>query len=92
MVVFRIAKSKKTRRLVAKRQRKLEAKMIASGNTEAFEPKIPLQQQTIDLPSNEEGSVEGALEAARTRDELRQAMRGERRKAIKEANFLKGMK
>ena len=78
--------------MVAKRQRKLEAKMIASGNTEALEPKIPIQQQTIDLPSNEDGSVEGALEAAKTRDELRQAMRQERRAAIKEANFLKGMK
>lgn len=77
--------------MVAKRQRKLEAKMIASGNTEALEPKIPIQQQTIDLPSNAD-SIEGALEAVASRDELRQAMRQERRAAIKEANFLKGMK
>lgn len=65
--------------------------MIASGNTEALEPKIPIQQQTIDLPSSAE-SIEGALEAVTSRDELRQAMRQERRAAIKEANFLKGMK
>ncbi len=65
--------------------------MLASGNTEAFEPKIPLQQQTIDLPANEEGSVEGSLEAVAARAQLRKAMRNERRAKIKEANFLKGM-
>ncbi|KFY74905.1 hypothetical protein V499_05119 [Pseudogymnoascus sp. VKM F-103] len=85
------SKSKKTRRLVAKRQRKLEARLIASGDTESLIPKVPLQQQTIDLPSNEQGSVEGALDAVAKRDELTKAMRGERRAKIKETNFLKGM-
>ncbi|KFY08639.1 hypothetical protein V492_06040 [Pseudogymnoascus sp. VKM F-4246] len=85
------SKSKKTRRLVAKRQRKLEARLIASGDTEALIPKVPLQQQTIDLPSNEQGSVEGALDAVSKRDELTKAMRSERRAKIKETNFLKGM-
>lgn len=66
--------------------------MIASGDTESLIPKIPLQQQTIDLPSNTDGSVEGALEAVVKRQELKKAMRGERRAKIKEANFLKGMK
>ncbi|OBT63639.1 hypothetical protein VE03_07292 [Pseudogymnoascus sp. 23342-1-I1] len=85
------SKSKKTRRLVAKRQRKLEARLIASGDTESLIPKVPLQQQTIDLPSNEHGSVEGALDAVAKRDELTKAMRAERRAKIKETNFLKGM-
>ncbi|KFX97405.1 hypothetical protein O988_04880 [Pseudogymnoascus sp. VKM F-3808] len=85
------SKSKKTRRLVAKRQRKLEARLIASGDTEALLPKVPLQQQTIDLPSNEQGSVEGAVDAVAKRHELTKAMRSERRAKIKETNFLKGM-
>lgn len=52
---------------------------------------MPLQKQSIDLPSNEENTVKGALEAAGGREELRKAMRTERRAKIKEANFLKGM-
>jgi large subunit ribosomal protein L54 len=77
--------------MAAKRQRKLEERLIASGDVEALTPKVPLQQQTIDLPSNEEGSVEGALEAVGKREEVRKAMRGERRAKIKERNFLKTM-
>jgi large subunit ribosomal protein L54 len=50
-----------------------------------------LQQQSIDLPSNSVGTEEGALEAVEARGELRKAMRDERRKKIKEANFLKAM-
>ena len=84
-----IAKSKKLRRKAAKRQRKLEARLEAIGQAPA--PKIPITRQTIDLPSNEEGNAEGALEAERVREGLRGAMRQERRKGIKEANFLKGM-
>lgn len=56
-----------------------------------LEPKIPLTQQSIDLPANEEGTVEGALEAGAKREELREAMRRERRAKIKETNFLKAM-
>jgi large subunit ribosomal protein L54 len=77
--------------VAAKRQRKLEARLLASGDTEALAPKIPLQQQTIDLPANEEGSVQGSLNAVDVREELRHAMRRERRAKIKETNFLKGM-
>jgi len=43
------------------------------------------------LPANEEGTLAGALEAGEKRGELRDAMRAERRKKIKEGNFLKGM-
>jgi large subunit ribosomal protein L54 len=57
----------------------------------AYEPKIPLTQQSIDLPANEEGSVSGALEAEKRREELREAMRRERRAKIKETNYLKSM-
>ncbi|TVY71290.1 hypothetical protein LSUE1_G004929 [Lachnellula suecica] len=73
------SKSAKLRRKAAKRQRKLEAKMLASGNTEAFTPKVPITQQSVEL--------EGADERA----ELKRAMRRERRAGIKEKNYLKGM-
>jgi large subunit ribosomal protein L54 len=85
------AKSKKLRRKAAKQQRKLEAARLASGDMSALEPKIPLTQQSIDLPANEEGTIAGALEADSKRDELREAMRRERRSKIKETNFLKAM-
>lgn len=54
-------------------------------------PKIPIQKQSIDLPWNESGSVQGAFEAAEKREELRRAMRQERRAKIKETNYLKSM-
>lgn len=85
------AKSKKVRRKAAKAQRKLEAKLLASGDLSALQPKIPITKQSIDLPSNEQGTLAGALEAGEKRGELRDAMRAERRKKIKEGNFLKGM-
>jgi large subunit ribosomal protein L54 len=88
---FLTAKSKKLRRKAAKQQRKLEAQMLASGDMSALQPKIPLTQQSIDLPGNEEGTIEGALEADSRRQELRAALREERRKSIKEANYLKSM-
>ncbi|RDL38639.1 uncharacterized protein BP5553_02979 [Venustampulla echinocandica] len=85
------SKSKKLRRKAAKRQRKLEAELLASGNLDALAPKIPITQQSIDLPANEEGTTEGAMEAVNTREDIRKAMRRERRKAIKEKNYLKTM-
>ncbi|KAG9243060.1 mitochondrial ribosomal protein L37-domain-containing protein [Calycina marina] len=85
------AKSKKVRRAAAKRQRKLEARLEASGNLDVLTPKVPLTKQTIDLPANEGGGLAGALEAEEKRQELREAMRKERRKKIKGANFLKSM-
>ncbi|KAJ5042083.1 mitochondrial 54S ribosomal protein mL54 [Drepanopeziza brunnea f. sp. 'multigermtubi'] len=84
------SKSAKLRRKAAKRARKLEALRRASGQAEP-EVRVPLTQQSIDLPANEEGTVEGALVAEGKRQELRGAMRRERRKKIKEANFLRGM-
>ena len=74
-----------------KRQRKLEAKLLESGDIEALAPKIPLQQQTINLPGSEAGGIEDALLAAEKREELRRAMRKDRRAKIKEANYLKSM-
>ncbi|RFU29191.1 hypothetical protein B7463_g7122, partial [Scytalidium lignicola] len=85
------SKSKKLRRKAAKAARKAEARALAIGDVEALAPKVPLQHQTIDLPSNEEATIKGALEAVEKREEVSKAMRAERRKKIKEANFLKSM-
>ncbi|CAG8975531.1 hypothetical protein HYALB_00012246 [Hymenoscyphus albidus] len=85
------SKSKKLRRKAAKRQRKLEAALLASGDTSLFEPKIPLTQQSIDLPSNAEGTVVGAMDAVGAREEIRRAMRRERRQGIKTKNYLRSM-
>ncbi len=84
------AKSAKLRRKAAKRARKLEAMRLAAGEA-APEARIPITQQSIDLPFNSEGTTKGALDAEGKREELRGAMRRERRKGIKEANFLRGM-
>ncbi|KAI9792901.1 MAG: hypothetical protein M1835_007580 [Candelina submexicana] len=81
------SKSKKQRRVAAKRLRKQ-----ALLDPESLAPKIPLQEQSIDLPYNADGSVAGALEAMGSRDELTRAMRGKRKSVIKESNFLRGMK
>lgn len=85
------AKSKKQRRLAAKRQRALEAKILASGDLSALAPKVPLQQQTINLPGSPGGTPEEAFVAAGKREELRKAMRKERKAKIKEDNYLKSM-
>ncbi|KAK8027316.1 hypothetical protein PG991_004372 [Apiospora marii] len=85
------SKSKKQRRLAAKRQRALEARLMAEGNLEALAPKIPLQQQSINMPGNEDGTPEGAVAAAAAREDLRKAMRKERKAKIKESNYLKSM-
>ncbi|KAI0863126.1 mitochondrial ribosomal protein L37-domain-containing protein [Xylaria cubensis] len=85
------SKSKKQRRLAMKRQRTIEAKMLAEGNLEALAPKIPLQHQSINLPANESSTIEGAVAAHDAREELRRAMRRERKAKIKESNYLKSM-
>jgi large subunit ribosomal protein L54 len=85
------AKSKKQRRLYAKRQRQIEAQILASGDISALAPKIPLQQQTINLPGKQDGDVRDALYASDKREELRRAMRKERKAKIKETNYLKSM-
>ncbi|KAK8162899.1 mitochondrial ribosomal protein L37-domain-containing protein [Phyllosticta citrichinensis] len=79
------SKSKKQRRAAAKALRKQ-----ALLNPESLAPKVPLYEQTIDLPAGD-GSVEGNLEAEKARHELTKAMRQKRRAAIKEANFLRTM-
>ncbi|KAH6637885.1 mitochondrial ribosomal protein L37-domain-containing protein [Boeremia exigua] len=79
------SKSKKQRRLAAKRLRKEQAM-----NPELLTPKIPLYEQTIDLPTGD-GSLEGAVQAAGARGELTKSMRNKRRADIKETNFLKTM-
>jgi large subunit ribosomal protein L54 len=85
------AKSKKQRRLALKRQRQQEAKILASGDLAALVPKIPLQKQTVNLPGAETGNLAQAVEAVDKREELRRAMRKERRAKIKESNYLKAM-
>ncbi|KAJ4295889.1 hypothetical protein N0V88_004591 [Collariella sp. IMI 366227] len=85
------SKSKKQRRLALKRQRLTEARLLASGDLEALVPKIPLQKQTLNLPAAEPGNLQEAVEAVDKREELRRAMRKERRAKIKESNYLKAM-
>ncbi|KAF5531244.1 mitochondrial ribosomal L37p [Fusarium mexicanum] len=85
------SKSKKQRKLAAKRQKTLEAKLLAEGNLEALAPKIPLQRQSVNILGEENRGVEHNIEAAQKREELRKAMRKERRAKIKETNYLKSM-
>ncbi|CCF40467.1 hypothetical protein CH063_02361 [Colletotrichum higginsianum] len=85
------SKSKKQRKAAAKRQKAIEAKLVASGDVEALAPKVPLPQQSINLPGEKGGDVEHNLHAATKRDELRKAMRTERKAKIKESNYLKSM-
>lgn len=59
-------------------------------NPDLLVPKVPIYEQTIDLPAGD-GTVAGAVQAADARGELTKAMRNKRRAAIKEANFLKAM-
>lgn len=82
-----VAKSKKERRQAAKRLRKLVA-----SNPAQLAPKIPLVERSIDLPSNPQHSIQGAIEASEARQELTRALRAKRRASIKEKNFLKGMR
>lgn len=83
--MIRAAKSKKQRRLAAKRLKALE------GNPEALAAKIPLQHQSINLPGQENSTVLENIAAADKREELRKAMRKERKAKIKESNYLKSM-
>jgi large subunit ribosomal protein L54 len=69
----------------------LEAKLLAEGNLEALQPKIPVQQQSINLPGEENGTLEQNMEAAQARDDLKRAMRIERKAKIKERNYLQSM-
>ena len=53
-------------------------------------PKVPIYEQSIDLPAGD-GTVQGAVDAVKAREDLRKAMRVKRRTTIKEGNFLKSM-
>ncbi|KAK3117936.1 hypothetical protein LTR53_000228 [Teratosphaeriaceae sp. CCFEE 6253] len=79
------AKSKKQRQKAAKALRKQQLM-----NPEALVPKIPIYEQSVDLPSGD-GTMEGAVGAGEAREELTKAMRDKRRKKIKEDNFLRSM-
>jgi large subunit ribosomal protein L54 len=79
------AKSKKQRQLAAKAARRAEKER--SG---ALFPSVPLEEQTIDLPSGD-GTAEGGRLAEQARADLNLAMRKSRRKSIKERNYLGGM-
>lgn len=65
---------------------------LAASNPEQLVPKVPLIEQSIDLPSNPMHSVEGAMEASEARQDLTRALRAKRRASIKEKNYLKGMR
>ncbi|KAI9884355.1 MAG: hypothetical protein M1823_003851 [Watsoniomyces obsoletus] len=67
------------------------SKLAASLNMESARQAVPLAEQTVDLPSNPQQDLEGAIQATIARDELTKALRVKRRGNIKEANFLKGM-
>jgi len=78
------SKSKKQRRVAAKALRKQQLL-----NPEALGPKIPLHEQTIDLPSGDRNNSLGSnLDASSARNQLTKSLRTQRRAKIKEANFL----
>ncbi|PIB00627.1 hypothetical protein CB0940_01741 [Cercospora beticola] len=79
------SKSKKQRRIAAKALRKQQLL-----DPEALAPKVPLYEQSIDLPGAD-GTLEGNKEAYRAQEELTKAMREKRRSKIKEDNFLREM-
>lgn len=54
-------------------------------------PKVPVQEQSVDLPAGD-GTVEGAVRAEEGRRDVTRALRGVRRRGIKEGNFLRGMR
>ncbi|CAK7220265.1 hypothetical protein SBRCBS47491_004129 [Sporothrix bragantina] len=83
------SKSKKQRRMALKRQRELEAKVLATGDLTALAPKIALQHQSLNLTDS--GAEADTMAAAARRKELRVALRKERRAKIKESNYLKSM-
>lgn len=82
----RTAKSRKQRRLAAKKLRKQ-----AAANPEGMVAKVPVQEQSVDLWAGD-GTVEGAVRAEGGRREVTRALRGVRRRGIKEGNFLRGMR
>ena len=94
LLIAPTAKSKKQRRIAAKAERKA---LKSNPNLAFAAPKIPLDQQSIDLPaatpSAQDTSESGAQKAAReAREGLTEVMRKSRRQRIKDTNFLKAMR
>ncbi|KAF2151381.1 hypothetical protein K461DRAFT_295436 [Myriangium duriaei CBS 260.36] len=85
------AKSAKQRRKAAKALRKREALLAA----QKFEPPVPIEQQSIDLPTGKAvkgvDPVRASIDAGMVRTDVTRALRKKRRADIKEANFLKGV-
>ncbi|KAI4175245.1 MAG: hypothetical protein LQ343_001781 [Gyalolechia ehrenbergii] len=88
------SKSAKQRRIAAR-----VARRSASTSTpESQAPPVPLHEQSIDLPSAPQNrfgrdvDVQAGVRAQEAREELTASMREKRRKSIKEANFLRGMR
>lgn len=75
----------------SKNKRAKAKKAMKERALQEVSQKVPLYEQTIDLPGGD-GTEEGNLEAARARQELTKAMREKRRATIKEANFLRTMR
>ena len=80
------AKSKKQRRLASKAARALKA----GGHEMQQTIRVPLEEQSIDLPAGM--GLEETRRAQGAREDLNTAMRRARRKKIKESNFLKSMR
>ena len=94
LLIATTAKSKKQRRIAAKAERKALKADPSRGNAG---PKIPLDQQSIDLPAatpnaQDTSESEGQKTAREAREGLTEVMRKSRRKRIKEGNFLKSMR
>ncbi|PHH74776.1 hypothetical protein CDD80_2848 [Ophiocordyceps camponoti-rufipedis] len=66
----------------------LQPALLAAGPVPV---KIPLQHQSINLPGKEGGTVEENLLAAEKREELKVAMRKDRKAKIKESNYLRSL-
>lgn len=62
------------------------ARKYAMESPEEAEQRVPIYEQSVDLPNRD------PLEAREAREELTSAMREKRRKDIKEGNFLRGMR
>ncbi|KAL8714410.1 MAG: hypothetical protein Q9220_001743 [cf. Caloplaca sp. 1 TL-2023] len=90
------SKSAKQRRLAARLAR--NTSLDPSSSVISSPQTVPLHEQSIDLPAahaNRWGrniDREAGEKARGAREELGRAMRGGRRKGIKEANFLRGMR
>ncbi len=85
------------------KQRRLASRLARQGSSSSssqidLAPEIPIHSQSIDLPAAKDGykgrdvDVAEVEAARRAREVLTGKMREKRRKGIKEANFLRGMR